>query len=85
MSLPKVDYRGKQATVSMMELRSAPGDLIEHVRNGMTVHVEKNGKRIASVVPAGADQDTTVIHPDGSITGPIPLTFRRDLGKGYGD
>jgi prevent-host-death family protein len=81
MPLPKKDFRGQSATVSMMELRAAPGDMIDRVSHGMTIHVEKNGKEVAVLAPSDPSTDT-VIGRDGSIVGPIPLTFRRPLGDG---
>jgi antitoxin (DNA-binding transcriptional repressor) of toxin-antitoxin stability system len=66
----------------MMELRSAPGDLIDRVRCGMVVDIEKNGKRVASLVPIDQCEEVTTIHSDGSIEGRIPLTFRLNLGEG---
>lgn len=86
MSLPKIDLRGKDATVSMMELRNRPGEVFQLVERGLNVRVEKNGKHIATIVPPDAEDDEmTIIHPDGRIEGRVPLTFRTNLGNGgYG-
>jgi len=85
MTLPKRDYAGKEAVISMMELRAKPGEVMACAEAGLVIHVEKSGKHIASITPACAIGDFTEIHPDGSITGPVPLTLRRNLGNGgYG-
>lgn len=81
MPLPELDFRGQTATVSMMELRSAPGDVMDRVARGLTVNVEKNGRVVGAIVPPS--ETVTTIHRDGSISGPIPVTFGRDLGGFY--
>jgi len=85
MPLPKVDLTGQRATITMMELRANPGEVIDSVRHGLSIDIEKHGKRVAVLARSDASSDTTVIHRDGSVSGPIPVTFRRNLGcGGYG-
>jgi len=80
MAIPKRDYRGQNFTVTMMELRSQPGEVMDLVAHGMSCRVERNGKHIATIVPPENEGDSTEIFRDGSIKGPIPLTFRQNLG-----
>jgi prevent-host-death family protein len=76
MSLPRKDYYGQECTVTMMELRKNPGDIIDRVTFGMKVHITKSGKLVATIIPP----ETTTILPDGSYTGAKPLTMGRNLG-----
>ena len=86
MPLPLKNFRGQTATVTMMELRSAPGDVIDRVAHGMVVHIIKGDKYVADLGPPGHFYSETIIHPNGTITGEIPLTYRQRLGSGgYGE
>lgn len=86
MPLPKKDYRGQKASITMMEFRKQPGETVDCASSGMTVRITKSGKHVASMIPADAEGCTTTIGVDGSIRGPIPLTFRCNLGNGgYGN
>lgn len=77
MSLPAIDFHGKNATVTMMELRSKPGEVFKLVESGLCVRVERNGKHVGTIVPPDWGSDETVVRSDGKITGRIPLTYRR--------
>lgn len=83
MPLPRKDYRGQRVKLSMMELRSNPGEAMDFVAHGLTIEIERNGKQVAMLVPPESFGET-VVHRDGTITGEIPLTYRLDLGScGY--
>lgn len=85
MPLPHKSFLGQRASVTMMELRSSPGDVFDRVSHGMKVDVEKNGKTIATIVPHGDDAEVTRVNSDGSFVGQPPVTYRKNLGSGgYG-
>ncbi len=81
MPFPRRDYRGQTAKLSMMELRSNPGEAMDFVAHGLKIEIERSGKHVATLVPPSSEGET-VIHRDGRITGDIPLTFRANLGNG---
>lgn len=68
MSLPRKDFSGESHTITVTEFRAAPGDALDRVAHGATIHITKNGKPIAKLIP-----EDTIIHPDGSYTGERPL------------
>lgn len=85
MPIPKLDFTDEVATVTMMELRRQPGEVMDRVARGLTVYVTKSGRAVAKMVPFTHREDETIIvRPDGSTAdGRKPLTFRLDLGGEY--
>lgn len=68
-------------TISMTELRSAPGErLIDIRRDRASFLLTKDGKPAARLLPV---DDGTIIERDGRIRGELPLTFRRPMDAGY--
>lgn len=68
-------------TITMMQLRAAPGEYAFRVRaDGESFLVTYQGKPCFKMVPI---EDVTIIRSDGSIKGPKPLTFRSNLGGEY--
>jgi len=80
LPIPTKNFRGRNATITMMEFRAQPGEVIDLVSHGMTIRVEKSGKHVATIVPPDYDSESTEITPDGKICGAVPLTYRRNLG-----
>lgn len=69
-------------TITMMQFRKSPGEYAFRVRaDGESFIVTYQGKPCFKMVPV---EDVTTIRPDGSFTGPKPLTFREKLGGEYG-
>lgn len=88
MPIPQLSFVGETATVTMMELRMNPGEILDRVSRGLTVRITKQGKWIATMqAPSLAvdSQDSIVVRPDGTTEcGRKPLTFGLDLGDEYG-
>lgn len=73
-------------TITMMQLRSGPGELFREVwKHGRSLLITKGGKPAAMLVPPTyvPPDDTIVIERDGSFRGGIPLTFRQPITSGY--
>jgi hypothetical protein len=73
--------------LTMMEFRKQPGERItDIVRNGDSFLITKQGKPVAILAPPqllkDLDERECVIRSDGSFSGGVPLTFRRNLGEG---
>jgi hypothetical protein len=56
MSLPKIDMHGNNATISMMELRSKPGEVFDLVFRGLCVRVERAGKHVGTIIPPDEEE-----------------------------
>lgn len=70
-------------TITMMQLRASPGEYAHLVyKHGESFVVTNQGRPVFRMVPV---DDMTIVHPDGTFSGPKPLTFRENLGGEYGE
>lgn len=87
MPIPQLSFVGEVATITMMELRSTPGEILDRVSRGLEVRITKSGKWIATMKApslATSDDDTIIVRRDGTTDdGRKPLTFRMNLGGEY--
>jgi hypothetical protein len=87
MPIPKLSFVGETATVTMMELRSNPGEILDRVSRGLEVRITKQGKWIATMKAPSLrcpECDPIIVRPDGTTEdGRKPLTFRMNLGGEY--
>ena len=68
-------------TITMMDLRKRPGEYAHEVyKHGKSFLVTNQGRPVFKIVPC---EDVTTIKPDGTTSGPKPLTFRENLGEEY--
>ena len=51
MGIPKRDASAQEVTITMMELRQQPGNALDFVLAGGTIHITKNGKNVATLAP----------------------------------
>lgn len=51
MAIPKWNASKQEATITMMELRSAPGEAIDFIEAGGTLHITKQGRNVATLAP----------------------------------
>lgn len=66
MTIPRNIRRGQVLSITMMELRAEPGEVMEAVRDGAIVHVTKQGRHIATIAPPSMVDQTIVVRADGS-------------------
>jgi prevent-host-death family protein len=65
-------------TITMMQLRKAPGEYAHRAyKHGESFLVTSQGRPVFKIVPVG---DTTIVDRDGAFTGPKPVTFRQNPG-----
>ena len=68
-------------TITLTEFRSEPGERIRDVqKEGRSFLLTKAGKPAAKLVPV---DDVTIVEPDGTVRGEMPVTFRTPLGDNY--
>jgi prevent-host-death family protein len=68
-------------TITLTEFRAEPGERIRDVqRHGRSFLLTKAGKPAAKLVPV---DDATLVTPDGTIRGELPVTFKAPLGGYY--
>lgn len=51
MGIPKWDASAQEATITMIELRAQPGEVMDFVAAGGTVHITRQGKPVATIAP----------------------------------
>lgn len=51
MSIPKWDASRQEATITMMEFRQQPGEVMDFIIAGGTIHITRQGKNIATMTP----------------------------------
>ena len=64
-------------SITMMQLRRSPGEILDQVLCGKRFNITRNGKICALIRPP----EIGVIHPDGSWSGERPLTMGKSLGE----
>lgn len=74
MSLRKISFWGQRARVTMMELRTEPGEIFDRVKRGMVIEVTKSGKVVGVISPPPLLGDADcIVHSDGSWEGERPI------------
>lgn len=68
-------------TITMMQLRKAPGEYAHRCyKHGESFIVTSQGRPVFKMIPI---DDMIIVRSDGTALGPKPLTFREDLGNEY--